>query len=116
MPQPKSTPFREAGGALLAGHIHTFEAINYKDTVPPQILAGNGGDNLDVTPKDLVGTIFQGNSGVAVKDGLSVGGFGFLLMTKAATGWDIQLYDQDGAPVRKCVFAGGRVDCPAPTK
>lgn len=101
---------------MLAGHIHSFEAINYTDKAPPQIVAGNGGDNLDVTPKDLSGAIFQGHSGISVKDGLSVGGFGFLLMTKATTGWNIQLYDQHGKPGRMCIFAGGRVDCPAPTK
>jgi predicted phosphodiesterase len=101
---------------LIAGHIHTFEAINYAGRVPPQILAGGGGDLLDKTPEDLKGTIYQGSSGVSVKDGLSINGFSYLLMTKAPRGWDIQLYDQDGAPVRKCVFAGGRVDCPNPTK
>ena len=46
-------------------------------------MAGHGGDNLDVTPVNLKGTIFQGHSGVQVKDGLSVGGFGFLMMTRA---------------------------------
>lgn len=101
---------------MLAGHIHTFEAINYDAKVPPQIVAGNGGDKLDVTPRDLKGAIFQGHSGVAVKDGLSVGGFGFLLMTKAERGWDIQLHDQNGVPTRQCAFAAGRVDCPAPRK
>jgi hypothetical protein len=101
---------------LIAGHIHTFEAINYKDSVPPQILAGGGGDLLDKTPLDLKGAIFQGSSGVSVKDGLSINGFSYLLMTKAAPGWDILVFDQDGAMVRKCVFAAGRVDCPAPAK
>jgi len=100
---------------LLAGHIHTFEAINYVDhKVPPQVLAGGGGDMLDKTPLDLAGTIFQGSSGVSVKDGLSINGFSFLLMTKAADGWGIDVYDQDGAVARHCTFAGGRVDCPAP--
>jgi len=101
---------------LLSGHIHAFEAMNYKDKAPPQIIIGGGGDKLDDTPKDLKGAIFQGSSGVSVKDGLSIDGFGFLLLTKAAAGWDIQLYDQNGAPVRKCAFAGRRVDCPRPTK
>jgi len=100
---------------LIAGHIHTFEAINYVDNkVPPQILAGGGGDMLDKTPLDLAGTIFQGSSGVSVKDGLSINGFSYLLMTKAADGWGIDVYDQDGVAVRHCTFAGGRVDCPAP--
>jgi hypothetical protein len=98
---------------LLSGHIHSFEAINYDKKIPPQVVAGFGGDNLDVTPANLHGTIFQGGSGVSVKDGLSIGGFGFLMMTRNGTGWDIQLYDASGTPTHRCLFASGRVDCPA---
>jgi hypothetical protein len=96
---------------MLAGHIHSFEAINYKQKIPPQIVAGHGGDNLDPTPSDLSGTTFQGHSGVRVSDGLSVGGFGFLLMTKNATGWTIDLYKVDGTTEGQCQFSGGRIDC-----
>ncbi len=99
---------------MLSGHIHTFEAINYTERVrvPPQIVAGFGGDNLDPTPLDLKGTIFQGSSGVHVKDGLSIPGFGFLLMTKTAKGWTVDVYDAYGAVERQCLFHDGRVDCP----
>ena len=97
---------------MLSGHIHTFEAINYAGNVPPQIVAGNGGDNLHVTPANLRGTQFQGFSGVTVADGLSVGGFGFLLMTRAEDGWTIDLYDSAGAKIRTCRFSK-RLDCPA---
>jgi hypothetical protein len=100
---------------LLSGHIHTFEAINYDGKIPPQIVAGHGGDDLDPTPANLRGAIFQGHSGVSVKDGLSVGGFGFLMMTRntGTDGWTIQLYDSAGTPERQCSFAQGRVSCPA---
>ena len=100
---------------MLAGHIHTFEAINYgrEPRVPPQIVAGNGGDLLDETPSQLRGTVFQGNSGVRVSDGISLGGFGFLLMTRAGDGWTIDVHDWQGRIERQCVFRAGRVDCPA---
>jgi predicted phosphodiesterase len=100
---------------MLSGHIHSFEAINYTKDVPPQIVAGNGGDDLLVTPKNLRGTQFLGHSGVTVADGLSVGGFGFLLMTRAMSGWTIDLYDSAGNKTRTCRFTtgkSGRVDCP----
>jgi hypothetical protein len=99
---------------MLAGHIHTFEALNYAPAphVPPQIVAGFGGDRLDPTPSNLRGTIFQGNSGVRVTDGLSIGGFGFLLMTRSSDGWSIDVYDWQGRIERQCVFRAGRVDCP----
>ena len=103
---------------MLSGHIHSFEAINYDGKLAPQIVAGNGGDNLDVTPRDLRGAIFQGHSGVRVKDGLSVGGFGFLMLTRKQNDWTIDLYDAQGNRKGRCLFrpgadgAPGRVDCP----
>jgi predicted phosphodiesterase len=103
---------------MLSGHIHTFESINYNHDVPPQIVAGNGGDDLNVTPRNLRGAQFLGHSGVTVADGLSVGGFGFLLMTRAADGWTIDLYDPAAKPKGRCHFIApknhkrGRLDCP----
>lgn len=100
---------------MLSGHIHTFEVINYTSKVPPQLVAGHGGDNLDPTPADLHGAIFQGHSGVSVKDGMSVAGFGFLMMTRKASddGWTITLYSSSGVAVRQCQFVEGRVACPS---
>ena len=98
---------------MLSGHIHSFEAINYAGSVPPQIVAGNGGDNLHATPENLRGAQFQGHSGVTVADGLSEDGFGFLLMTRAEGGWTIDLYNQAGIKTRTCRFSK-RLDCPAP--
>lgn len=103
---------------MLSGHIHSFEAINYVTNrglkLAPQIVAGNGGDNLDVTPVDLKHAIFQGSSGVNVKDGLSVGGFGFMTMTRAGKGWAIQLYDSAGTPGMTCSFASAKLVCVPP--
>jgi hypothetical protein len=112
-----NTPLPPNIALMLSGHIHTFEAINYDAKVPPQIVAGNGGDNLDITPVNLKNAIFQGHSGVGVKDGLSVGGFGFLMMTRRESDWTIDLYDAQGNDKGQCLFTPGkdrigRVDCP----
>jgi len=101
---------------MLAGHIHSFEAINYQAKIPPQIVAGNGGDNLDVTPLDLRGTTFIGDSGVQVKTGFSVRGFGFMMLTRVAgnAGWTIELYDSSGAPIKQCAYQDRSVFCLSP--
>ncbi len=99
---------------MLSGHIHSFEALNYTAKAPPQILAGNGGDTLDQTPRDLAGAVFQGQSGITVKDGISRPGFGFMLMTQTPQGWRLDLYRADGRKDGHCMFANARVDCPAP--
>ncbi len=101
---------------MLAGHIHSFEAINYEAKIPPQIVAGNGGDNLDVTPLDLKGTTFLGDSGVHVKTGFSVRGFGFMMLTRVPgnAGWTIELYDSNGAPIKQCAYQDRSVFCLSP--
>ena len=96
---------------MLSGHIHSFEALNYAGPAPAQVLAGNSGDALDQTPSDLKGALFQGGSGVTVKDGISLPGFGFLLMTSTRAGWTLDLYRVDGRKERQCLFKDGRVDC-----
>jgi hypothetical protein len=111
-PMPRSVEL------MLSGHIHTFESINFSQDVPPQIVAGNGGDDLNVTPRNLRGSQFIGHSGITVADGLSVGGFGFLVMTRAPDGWTIDLYDPAAQPKGQCHFTApqknkrGRLDCP----
>jgi hypothetical protein len=93
---------------MLAGHIHTFEAINYRQNLPPQLIAGFGGDNLDAAPSDLSGINL---SGTTIKDGLSLGGFGFLMMTREKMGWQIDVYRVDGTVEERCKFAQRRLGC-----
>jgi hypothetical protein len=77
-------------------------------------VAGNGGDTLLVTPRNLRGAVFQGRSGVRVKDGLSAGGFGFLLLVRDGADWTVNLFKADGTPEGTCRFtaAPARLDCP----
>jgi hypothetical protein len=94
---------------MLSGHIHAFEAINYEGDHPPQLLAGNGGDKLDRASLSLANT----NLGTwHVKDGISLPGFGFLLMTREDADWRIDVHGVDGAIERVCRFAKRRLDCP----
>ncbi|HVZ69245.1 MAG TPA: metallophosphoesterase [Rhizomicrobium sp.] len=94
---------------MLSGHIHAFEAINYEGNRPPQLLAGNGGDKLDTASVSLANT----DLGTwHVKDGISLPGFGFLLMTQQEKGWRIDVHGVDGAIERVCTFADRRLDCP----
>jgi len=93
---------------MLAGHIHTFEAINYEGGLPPQLIVGEGGDRLDKAPPDLTGqTIFTAK----IADGFSLPGYGFLLLTRAGDGWTIEVFDAAGARERRCTYASRRINC-----
>ena len=94
---------------MLSGHIHTFEAINYDGDRPPQLVAGNGGDKLDTASASLTNT----NLGTwHVKQGISLPGFGFLLMTQREKDWRIDVHGVDGTVERVCTFADRKLDCP----
>ncbi|HEY1836190.1 MAG TPA: metallophosphoesterase [Rhizomicrobium sp.] len=93
---------------MLSGHIHAFEALNYFDNAPPQVIAGNSGDKLDAAPANVAKLNLGGE---IVKDGMTLPGFGFLMMTKQAKGWHIDLYRVDGSIEGHCTLADRRVDC-----
>jgi hypothetical protein len=94
---------------MLSGHIHAFEALNYRGAVPPQLIAGNSGDRLDSAPSDLSGVNLSGRM---VESGISLPGFGFLVLTKTAEGWQVGVHRVDGSLERLCLFAKGRIACP----
>ena len=94
---------------LLAGHIHTFEAINYEKGLPSQLIVGEGGDILDSAPPDLSG-LTVGTAKIA--DGLSLPGYGFLLLTHVGDHWSVDVFDATGTRERSCTIAARHVDCP----
>ncbi len=93
---------------MIAGHIHTFEAIDYAKDAPPQLIAGEGGDLLDQAPRDLSG---RSVGALKIASGLSLPGYGFLLMTRTKTGWTVDVMDVNGAREASCQFANRRLDC-----
>ncbi|HEX9159386.1 MAG TPA: metallophosphoesterase [Rhizomicrobium sp.] len=93
---------------LLAGHIHTFEAINYVKGAPPQIIAGEGGDLLDQAPRDLAG---RSVGALKIASGLSLPGYGFLLFTREAGRWRIQVMTEDGKPEALCTLDNRHLNC-----
>jgi hypothetical protein len=93
---------------LLAGHIHTFEAINYLKGAPPQVIAGEGGDLLDQAPRDLSGRTV---GALKISSGLSLPGYGFLLLTRDADRWSVEVMTAEGGRRAICAFANRHLDC-----
>jgi len=96
-------------GLMLAGHIHTFEAINYAGGLPPQLIVGEGGDILDEAPSDLSG---RSVGAVKITTGLSLPGWGFTLLTRTGDHWTADVFNSAGAHERTCTIAARHIDCP----
>ena len=93
---------------LISGHIHAFEAMNFKPPLPPQLLVGNGGSKLDTAPPDLRGLEI---GGAMIADGMARPDFGFLLLQREADGWSGEGYDVSGKRVTRCALRAGKLDC-----
>ncbi len=81
-------------GAVLAGHIHFFAALNVAPPLPPLLINGEGGTKLDPNYAPLLG-LATGPVHV-VGDVFGSAHFGFAIYTHEGTGWTISLRDPDG--------------------
>ncbi|MDB5070778.1 MAG: ser/threonine protein phosphatase [Candidatus Eremiobacteraeota bacterium] len=102
--------------AVLAGHVHDFEAINVAG-YPPLIVNGESGDDLDNAGSTATYIAMQRNNGNPV---YSLGSpapfgskqYGFAVYTRSVSGWTISLRDADGIERRACMLTKGTVSCP----
>ncbi len=97
---------------ILSGHHHLFQTLTYASDLPVQIVAGNGGDDLNPgSPTDPAGWVI---GGVTVKSGVYLpGAFGFSMLEKQENGWRLTNFDTTGLPHQTCLIAGRSADCAA---
>jgi predicted phosphodiesterase len=96
---------------MLAGHIHNFQIENYAGSAAPQLVVGEGGDDLDtVVPPLLTGLVTGGKT---VTQGLSLPGFGYVMIDRVGKSrdWKITVHAADGAVLRRCALEARKLTC-----
>jgi hypothetical protein len=101
-------PFVEA---LLAGHNHVLEIVNFASPHPPQFITGNGGDWADNPFPVPFPAGREPAPGAVVAQILSTTRFGYMTMDRDGAGWAMNAYDYDGKPMTSCTLVGRRVTC-----
>jgi hypothetical protein len=95
---------------IVSGHIHLFEALNFSDGRPPQLVVGTGGDKLGKRPKHLEET-----EGLPVrKPAIALKQFGFMVWDRDASAenaWTGNLFDENGRSSVKCVLQDRKLSC-----
>jgi hypothetical protein len=99
---------------MLAGHIHNFQIENYAGSTTPQLVVGEGGDDLDTEVPPLLSGLETG--GKTVTDGLSLAGFGYVVIDRVGDSqdWRITVHAASGAVLRHCALEARKLSC-APT-
>ncbi len=96
-------------GAVLAGHIHFFAALNVAPPLPPLLINGEGGTRLDPDYAPFLG-FATGPIRVAGKV-FGSAHHGFALYTRTDAGWAISLRDPDGTERTRCTLVERTVTC-----
>jgi hypothetical protein len=94
---------------VLAGHIHIFEALDFADRRPPQLVLGTGGSSLSLpVTAPLAGYAIAGTS---VGHGRVLHEFGFTTLEPGGEGWALTFRSVDGAPRVTCRLRAAQLDC-----
>ena len=85
---------------ILSGHLHLFQFLSFNQTLPNQLIAGDGGTALSHSVKsDFTGTSVNG---VVVRSGKSEHVFGFTVLRYARHRWNLALKTSHGATLVTC--------------
>jgi Calcineurin-like phosphoesterase len=96
---------------MLAGHIHNFQIENFAGTAAPQLVVGEGGDNLDTQVPALLTGLVTG--GLTIRRGMSLPGFGYVVLDRVGKSrdWKITVHAADGAVLRRCALTARNLTC-----
>jgi hypothetical protein len=94
---------------ILSGHTHLFEALSYGSARPIQIVAGDGGTNLDgALPEKVNGMDVEG---VMVAASENQRQFGYVLFSKAGAAWNLALKTPANQTAATCQIQGRQASC-----
>ena len=95
----------------LHGHVHLFEAISFSSNHPATIVSGIGGDELSTVLPDPFPIHIGPAPGVTLESITHGNDFGFVVMDKLQSGWQISAHDVHGTRKATCVLTGSKLRC-----
>ena len=97
--------------AVLSGHNHVLQIVDFAAPFPPQFVTGNGGDWLDAPFPVPFPAGAEPAPGAVVATILASSRFGFMTMQPDGAGWAMQAWDVDGKPLTSCRLGERKVAC-----
>ncbi len=111
------TQYFPAGVELaIHGHVHTFQALDFRSAHPVTLITGHGGDLLDAELPDRVAGAFATAPGVQLGMVAHAGQFGYLVLQRRGAGWTLEAKGVDGASVARCSVLDRHLECDPVTR
>ena len=95
---------------VVSGGILFLQALDFRGTRPPQLVAGTGGSKLETVAPDRAVPLRV--NGAEVAKGITAITFGYVVWDKeATTKWTGTFFDDDGAAVIHCTLDDCALAC-----
>lgn len=110
----KAELFPPGVDVLLSGHVHVWEQLSFKGSIPSQFVAGFSGTEEDIVPLPAEIPADQTPAPGAVVEAFSswVDGFGYMTMERTAPArWSVQVRDVSGHVIGRCRIVGKQSRC-----
>ncbi len=98
--------FPEETDAAFHGHVHLYEALDFKSDYPVTFVNGNSGTEPDEALPQKLPEGAEPFPDAIVKRFYSTADFGFMTLEKRADGWLVTERDIEGKAVFSCVLKG----------
>jgi len=94
---------------ILSGHIHLFEALDFADRRPPQLIFGTAGSSLSAA----IAAPLAGHpiAGTTIRHERTAHAFGFTTMERDGNVWRAVFHGLDGKVRFACRVADATVTC-----
>jgi hypothetical protein len=97
--------------ALVSGHNHLLEIVNFTTPHAPQLITGNGGDWADEPfPNPFPGAA-RPAPGAVVAELVSTTRFGYMVAERAGDRWSMRAFDVDGKLLTTCRLVQRKASC-----
>jgi Calcineurin-like phosphoesterase len=99
---------------LMHGHIHAFEALNFKGRQPASFVLGNSGSMMEGALPQTLPTAFEVAPNFIVEKFTSHNGYGFALLEIPETSdspWKLSEFDMNGHILFTCMLDNSKSTC-----
>lgn len=98
--------------ASFHGHVHLFEALDFKGQFPATFVSGNSGTAMDEALPEKLPSDAEPYPGAVVGHFFSSDEFGFMTLEKERKGWLVTERNEYGKPVWRCLLIGRQCSKP----
>ena len=101
----------------MHGHIHAFEALNFKSEHPSSFVLGNAGSMMEGVLPERLPSDFEVAPHVVVESFTSQPGYGFALLEvsdQVNAPWTLTEFDVQGRALHVCTLRNQKSSCAAP--